>query len=125
MLPPDESARKRTFEDLAAAVDRELDDDRRWFAANPRRTYRARRTFPTEQLRELTVAGDSCPPGYRCFTVVKQVAPGARMRQLFTAPRGFMLPVTQPGIARLWERLADDAGDGMTAKIEASIRGAA
>lgn len=49
-------------------------DDRVWFEQNPGRSHRARAPFPDE------LGGQKIPAGCRVIILVRQVAPGARMR---------------------------------------------
>ena len=78
---------------LAAAVDAELDDDRRFFAARPWRTHRVRPVFDAEaiQIEEVCAkAGKPCapPPGLSHFVGVRQIAPGLRARAFFFGSGG-------------------------------------
>jgi hypothetical protein len=59
------------------------EDDRRWFASNPARSYRVRPIDPAEiPDQHMMVAR---PAGWRHFVVVRQVRPGHRIRLAFTA----------------------------------------
>ena len=50
-------------------------DDRAWFAARPERAHRVRPVYPGEFLPMET------PPGQGWFAIVRQIAPGARLRR--------------------------------------------
>src|SRR5262245_47850451 len=100
-----ESARKSEFQRLAELVDTELAADSRFFLDNPSRTCRIRRTFPNE-LRLKQLANQlRVPAGHRCFTMVRQVGPGRRVRQFYVARRGFMPPTTNMGSMRMWREI--------------------
>jgi len=51
-------------------------DDRRWFEQNPNRSHRIRPPFPGEADQEIL----DTPSGYALMMLVRQVAPGSRMR---------------------------------------------
>lgn len=71
--------------ELIDLVDRELEDDRRFFIENPDRSYRIRRTFAAE-TRAVESWGSPPKKGRLHFTVVRQLAPGARVRLHYLAP---------------------------------------
>jgi hypothetical protein len=59
------------------------EDDRRWFADNPGRSYRVRPIDPAEIPDQHLMAAR--PAGWRHFVVVRQVRPGHRIRLAFAA----------------------------------------
>jgi hypothetical protein len=84
----------------SAATDRASNIDRSWFVRRSDRAHRVRPMVPGEFPRER-LAG---PPEWRAFVVVKQAAPGARLRVPFvasTSPCG-----CERCTAALWQRAA-------------------
>lgn len=69
--------------ELGARVDRELDDDRRFFERHPHRNYRLRRIFPAEYEEFAVRSGGALPPRDMAFVAVEQVRPGARLRVVY------------------------------------------
>jgi hypothetical protein len=87
-LPPNDSEHKRSDsvdwdsadELVGGMFTADGKDDAAWFDAHPRRNFRIR---PAGR-GELLTLGDP-PKGYIPFTVVRQLAPGARIRLFGTA----------------------------------------
>lgn len=77
----DREARRQA---IAAAADREIDSDRRFFRRRPRRCYRVRRAFPNE-IREFVEIGGmpEAPEGTRVFVAVRAVSRENRIRVPF------------------------------------------
>jgi hypothetical protein len=62
------------------AVEAASEADRAWFAAHPHRSFRIRLHLEGEWPHGSL---EQPPPGWRWFTVVRQLAPGVRMRRPF------------------------------------------
>lgn len=61
--------------------------DADWFAAHPFRSHRLRPLLsPDEAEQFFAIAGEAtpkAPPGYELQVLIRQVAPGLRVRQMF------------------------------------------
>jgi hypothetical protein len=72
-------------------VDPWWEDDRDWFAANPERMLRLRKTMPGELQATMTDFGKTPPPevpGYYWVTITYQIRPGERTRTFRQVPYG-------------------------------------
>lgn len=75
--------RSRVFSDTAAEMDKVCEDDRRFFLLHKDRSHRVRLASSAEITRWEVMAGESAVgPGMYpwLFVLVRQLAPGARMR---------------------------------------------
>jgi hypothetical protein len=72
----------RQMQKLADKVDLVTQADRRFFERFPNRKHRVRLASQAEIGQNEILQGETVwlPPGYRWFTVVRNVAPGARLR---------------------------------------------
>jgi hypothetical protein len=83
------------------------EDDRHWFADHPGRCHRVRPFDPAEAPPGHPVPAR--PPGWRNFTIVRQVKPGHRIRVVFAAEGE---PSTgEHAAARLFEICLRSLGD--------------
>ena len=75
-------AQQRRMDKLAERVDRVSQADKRYFERFPDRHHRVRVTSAAEIEQQELLEGKPTwmPPGYRMFTVVWNIAVGARMR---------------------------------------------
>ena len=92
---PQESHRKllELMERTQEPVNRELEDDAAFFRDNPGRTHRVRHAFPCEdqQLRTIDLLaneGEHFQEEEEILVLIRQVAPGFRMRLPTVLPRG-------------------------------------
>lgn len=71
-----------------ATTDAITDADRRFFERRPDRTYRMRRMAKAEIATLEAVAGGTMflPPGSAPFTLIKNLAPGVRIRAFVPGP---------------------------------------
>jgi hypothetical protein len=81
------------------AVERATQDDAQWFERHLRRTYRIRKHVPGE----LPARRHKATPDYEDWTLVKQLAPGLRVRMFITAPMGFVPYDTDDNIGELMD----------------------
>lgn len=75
---------------LIGATETELDADRIWFDANPKRNHRIRPTFPNEKIiREVTrgLAFDIAPD-FAIYTAVERMSEGVLCRAWFWGAAG-------------------------------------
>lgn len=76
-------AQRRVFADTAAAMDGTSEEDRAFFLSNPGRSCRVRLASSAEVDRHEVLSGKSSSvygSSSWLFTLVRQLAPGARMR---------------------------------------------
>jgi hypothetical protein len=72
----------QALKEHSAAIDMVSDDDKKWFAANPDRNYRLRRSAAAE-IAFHECSGVNEPSGRNAYTLVKQIVPGSRLRMPF------------------------------------------
>jgi hypothetical protein len=85
-----------------------LDDDRKWFAKNPRRNFRLREAHPLERI-ELGIT-DTRPWVWN-GVIVNQIVPGARTRTLFASYSGAPENTDKKAIEIITICNANEAGD--------------
>ena len=93
-------------------------DDRKWFAEHPQRAHRLRAMFPGEFLdvKKTTYAlfgADKIPDEYELLSVIRQIEPGTRQRQIFCHNINDPVPDDEHIIHALFDLLtADDVVTG-------------
>ncbi len=118
--------RRRQIKRLSDELDTLLNADRNFFERRPDRSYRIRRCFRPEieinglispEMRELE-------PGMAWFTLVRQVAPGARMRIFIRGPRDAETDLPEAAVADLWNAkvAALPKARDLECRIEKAIR---
>jgi hypothetical protein len=82
-------------------------DDRRWFAENPRRSYRLRRLRPAETLGgwslDKTADENPCKESY---VIVKQMMPGFRLRAVVGSNKE--IPDDDTALGAFFDRILED-----------------
>lgn len=80
---------RRQMKRLGAEADRAVESDRRYFDRWPHRTYRVRLISGAERKQLEIFQGRPIrpDPDQAVFTVMKQLAPGVRMRATIIGPR--------------------------------------
>jgi hypothetical protein len=76
-------AQRRQLKKLATHVEKATNADREFFERFPHRRYRVRLAGPAEVEYGGLLAGQSprrLPPDFRHYAIIKNVAPGARLR---------------------------------------------
>jgi hypothetical protein len=81
-------AQRSQMQRLAEHVDKVTESDRLYFEQHPDRKHRLRHTHLAELAQHEIVQGMAicADPGRRFFTLVRNVAPGVRLRLLFQGP---------------------------------------
>ncbi|MEH2473645.1 hypothetical protein V1281_005169 [Nitrobacteraceae bacterium AZCC 2161] len=85
-------AQRRQMKKLAARVNKITDADRKFFDRFPHRQYRVRLAGPAEVEYSALLAGESpqrLPPDLNHYAIVKNVAPGARLRVIVIGNEGW------------------------------------
>jgi hypothetical protein len=79
---------QRRLRELQKLVDKATESDRLYFERYPQRRHRVRLSHRAEIDQNELLGGEPLPvpPGFRWFTVVRNVCPGARLR-VFTLNR--------------------------------------
>ena len=100
---------RRTMQRLAVEIEHVTAADRRFFERFPHRTYRMRRAARAEiqNLEAALGAVVFTAPGDAPFALIKNLAPGVRLRAFLPGPAdedGSDAP--EPGLAVLWEHHA-------------------
>jgi hypothetical protein len=116
-------AQQRELKKLAAAIDRVIEGDRRFFARRRERNYRLRIASRPEIAANAACGTDtSLPAGYRWFCAVKQVAPGARVRAIFAARAENDPDASEEACRDAYENAAGEAGRPIEVQVlEASL----
>jgi hypothetical protein len=116
-------AQRRQMQKLTDQVDKMSQADRRFFERRPDRKHRVRLASRAEIEQNELLEGkpQEIPPGCRVFTIVRNVAPGARLRLFVFALEGSETDLSE-GIAKAaFEAVATPR----TWQIEAQMREAA
>jgi hypothetical protein len=107
---------------LADHVDRVTQAGRVFLEPFPHRQQRVRLNIRAEiNQHELIDGKRPIPPGYRLFTVVRNIAPGARMRLVLPAPEGRDTDVCEATARAILQAVSSP----YTWEIEARLRKAA
>ena len=86
-----------SFGELASALFKaEGERDREWFERHPARNYRVRRMTRGEMIFLGT------PPGAVAYCAVRQLEPGARIRQFFSVTKSLESPIGERQAGYLW-----------------------
>jgi hypothetical protein len=116
-------AQRRQMQKLADRVDRVTQADRLFFERRPDRMHRVRLASQAEIGQQELLEGKPLfmPPGCRVFCIVRNIAPGVRMR-LFT----YGLEGSETDLSEAWARaIFEKAATPQAWKIEAQLRAAA
>ena len=111
---------QRQMKKLAERVDRVSQADRRFFERFPHRKHRVRLASQAEIGQNEILQGGTVwlPPGYRWFTVVRNVAPGARLRLFVRYLEDAETDLDEATAREIFELASTD----QTRKIEAGLR---
>lgn len=101
-------AQRGQLRKLAAKVDRITQADRAFFERFPHRQHRIRLKSQAEidQLTLLDGKPPWIPQGFRLFTVVRNVAPGYRLRLFVLSPEGSETDLSEATCRAVFERAA-------------------
>ena len=100
-------AQRRQMKKLADKVDRITQTDRRFFERRPDRQHRVRLASQAEVEQHTIVDACPSPPdGYRLYVAVRNVAPGARLRQFLVAPEGRETDLSEAVARVIFEKVA-------------------
>jgi hypothetical protein len=100
-------AQRRQMQKLADKVDRVTQGDRRFFERRPDRQHRVRLAGMAEfEQHELINGPLEIPPGFQLFAVVRNIAPGHRMRLFLPAPEGRETDVSEITARAIWDAVA-------------------
>jgi hypothetical protein len=108
------------MQELAQLVDRVTQADRRFFERFPHRQHRIRLSGQAELMQNTLLDGKpwAAEPGFKFFTLVKNLTPGTRMRLYIHAPEGWETDVDEAVARSVYEIQATP----QTRKIEAQMR---
>jgi len=111
---------QRQMKKLAERVDRVSQADRRFFERFPHRKHRVRLASQAEIGQNEILQDETVwlPPGYRWFTVVRNVAPGARMRLFVRYLEDAETDLDEETAKEIFELASTEK----TRKIEAGLR---
>ena len=115
---------QRQMQKLAPHVDRVTEADRVFFEQHPDRKHRVRFASEAEiaQLEILNGQVTTLPPGIRHFVIVRNVAPGARLRLFVTNREGAETGLDVP--EDLADVIFDTRATRQLREIEANMRSA-
>ena len=110
MSPALTRAQRRRMTALGVKVDLVTEGDRTFFLRRPERQHRVRISHPAEieQLRIVSGKPLAAPAGCRHFTVIRNVATGARMRLFVTYHEDAETDLSEQEAREIWE-LAESA----------------
>jgi hypothetical protein len=113
---------QRQMKKLACHVERVTDTDRVFFEQHPDRKHRVRLASDVEIAQLEIVNGKlmSLPPGMRHFAIVRNVAPGTRLRVFVTNAKHAVTDVPEDLTAAIFDALAPPN----LREIDASLRAA-
>lgn len=123
---------RRLMQRLGEEADRAVEGDRRFFDRHPARTYRVRLMSGAERQQVEIVQGAEITPApdQAIFVVMKQLAPGVRMKATVVGPRASIgEELTEAAAACIYERYADiypairDRENAMRAAVEHLSKG--
>jgi hypothetical protein len=117
---------KRRIKRLGDELDVLLGADRNFFERRPDRSYRIRRCFRQEiEINQLMSPEMRKPlPGLTWFTLVRQIAPGARLRIFIQGPPDAETDLPEAAVEELWNAKAAAMPKvrDYESKIETAIR---
>jgi hypothetical protein len=99
-------AQRRQMKKLAARVDKATNADRKFFERFPHRRYRVRLAGPAEVEYGALLAGQSprrLPPDLHHYAIIKNVAPGARLRVIVIGNEGWDTDLPEQEARKLYE----------------------
>jgi hypothetical protein len=107
---------------LACHVERVTDADRVFFEQHPDRKHRLRLASEVEIAQNEILSGEVniLPPGMRHFAIVRNVAPGARLRVFVTNAKHATTDVPEDLTAAIFDAVAPPK----LHQVEASLRAA-
>ncbi len=110
---------RRQMRIAAERVDRVTQADRRFFERFPDRQHRVRLTSAAELEQQTILDGKPpfIPDGCRCFTLIRNIAPGARMRLFWTAPADAETDLSEEIARAIYERAATPQARRIAAQI--------
>jgi hypothetical protein len=113
-------AQRRQMQKLADKVDRITQADRRFFERRPDRQHRVRLAGLAEIEQQGLLEGEplKLKPGFKLYAVVRNVAPGARLRLLLPAPEGRDTDLSEAVARVIFEVVATPK----TWEVEADLR---
>jgi hypothetical protein len=112
-------AQRRQMQKLADRVDRMSQADRRFFERFPHRQHRMRIAGAAEIEHEAILNGALyAPPGSCIYVVVKNVAPGMRLRLLFRDPDGADTDIDEAAARAIF----DERSAARHLEVEAEMR---
>ena len=116
-------AQRRQMQKLADRVDRVTQADRLFFERFPRRMHRVRLASQSEIEQQELIQGAVLwvPPPCRIFAVVRNIAPGVRLRLMIRGVEGAETDLTEEMAAAIFK----DSASPKTWEIEAQMRKAA
>jgi hypothetical protein len=98
--------------------------DRRFFKRHPGRSHRIRHTSMAElaQAERVDHALDAPFPGFRWFTVIRQVTPGARVRVYVQAPELCETDVPEEMAAQIYREVESQNTRDLTARLVGALK---
>jgi hypothetical protein len=100
------------------------DGDRRYFERHTDRSHRIRHTSQPEiaQAARMGRTFDGPFPGFRWFTVIRQVAPGARVRVYVQAPELCETDVAEEVAAQIYREVESQNTRDLTARLVGALK---
>ena len=98
---------RRQMQKLADKVNRITQADRMYFERFPHRQHRVRLAGQAEvEQHDIVDDGPPLQDGYRLYVAVRNVAPGARLRQFLVAPEGRETDLSEATARVIFEKAA-------------------
>lgn len=99
---------RREMKRLATLVEKATNADRLYFERFPDREHRIRYAYTAEIQQEQIIHGEKiiAEPGYRIFTIVKNLCRGSRLRILRQGPEHADVDVSEAEARDIYEAIA-------------------
>lgn len=117
-------AEERRMRKLADRTKPARESDRRFFERFSHRKFRVRLMHQAEIEQNAILLGEGSmklPPTHALYMVVKNVAPGARMRLTIVGPRGADTDLSEDDARRLYEIVDNEAARELEAALLADL----
>ena len=120
-------AQRRELKKLAVLVDRACESDRMFFERFPQRRHRVRRSHSAEARQEEILRGEPLRPHPRFawFSVVRNVAPGVRLRLLLLNHNDAEVDLSEEMCREIFETAATPPVQAIEEELRATFGGEA
>lgn len=100
-------AQRRQVRKNADKIDRVSEADRKFFRRFPQRRHRLRLAGMAELEQRVLVCGLDLQPGCQLFVIVRNIAPGHRMKVYAQLPEGLETDLPESAVKELWNAVKE------------------